>query len=286
VSPAKIAAIVVLVSLTFGAGLEVNRATLVAILKDAGLLVRALLANFVLIPLCGILLVRLFRLDADVATGFLLMAIAPGVPFVLMSAREKGGSLGFAVALTVLFPLLSILTVPLTAELVLPGGGLGNLSLTSFFVTLVLFQFVPLIAGMFVGERAPGLLPKIQRPVQLVFAAALIALFALQGAAVLGAIPVVFGSRVGMATVAIVVLSIGLGWLFGGPRSQDRRTLSSASLLRNIGLCAVIGTAAFPNTRVMPAVLTYFLVQIVANIVLSMYFKRTAVPAGADVSSA
>jgi BASS family bile acid:Na+ symporter len=286
VSSAKIAAIVLLVSLTFGAGLQVNRANLVAILKDAGLLLRALLANFVVIPLCGILLVRLFRLDADVATGFLLMAIAPGVPFVLVSARAKGGSLGFAVALTVLFPLLSILTVPLTAKLVLPGGGLGDLSLTSFFVTLVLFQFVPLLAGMLVGERAPGLLPKLRRPLQLVFAGAAIAVFVLQGARILAAVPVVFGSRVGMAIVAIAVLSIGLGWLFGGPRREDRRTLSSASLLRNIGLCALIGTAAFPNTRVMPAVLTYFIVQIVANIILSMYFKRTAVPAGADLSSA
>src|SRR6185437_7170903 len=112
-SPERLLAAIMLVSLTFGAGLQVNWVNCVATLKNAGLLTRALLANVVVVPLCGVLLAKLFRLPPAVATGYLLMAIAPGVPFVLMQVRKRGGRLGLAVALAAILPLASIVTVPL-----------------------------------------------------------------------------------------------------------------------------------------------------------------------------
>ena len=42
-----------LVSLMLGAGMEINREHLMAALRDVGLMSRALLANFVLVPLFG-----------------------------------------------------------------------------------------------------------------------------------------------------------------------------------------------------------------------------------------
>src|SRR5579883_2959596 len=77
-------------------GLQVNRERVRAILTNYGMLGRAFLANFVLVPIYGVLLVRAFHLSAPIATGVLLMAISPGVPFVVMSGgRQKGGEPGF-----------------------------------------------------------------------------------------------------------------------------------------------------------------------------------------------
>jgi len=101
-SPEKLVAVVVLVALTFGAGMQVDRDHLVSLLKNVGLLGRALLANFIIVPILGVLLALVFRLtehSEQVATGFLLMAIAPGVPFVLSSVRKRGGRLSLAVEL-------------------------------------------------------------------------------------------------------------------------------------------------------------------------------------------
>jgi bile acid:Na+ symporter, BASS family len=139
-SPEKLIAAAVLVSLTFSAGLAVNREHLFAIFKDVGLLGRALLANFVIVPILGVLFVKLFALPPAIATGVLLMAIAPGVPLVLIQVRKRGGSLGLAVELSLFLPLLSIVTVPLTAKLVLPPDAVARLPLGQFFVTLLLFQ--------------------------------------------------------------------------------------------------------------------------------------------------
>ena len=94
-NPTKVVAIVMLVSIMLNAGLEINREHLMTALKSYGLFARALLANFIIVPLLGVLLVRVFRLDAQVAIGFLLMAIAPGVPFLVRAAgRKPGGALG------------------------------------------------------------------------------------------------------------------------------------------------------------------------------------------------
>src|SRR5215469_3854337 len=118
-SPQKIATIVMLVSIMLSAGLEINREHLMAVLRNYGLIARALLANFIIVPLLAVLVARFLHLDGYVAVGFLLMAIAPGVPFLVRAAgRKPGGSLGFAAALAFLMPAISIVTIPLTARLV------------------------------------------------------------------------------------------------------------------------------------------------------------------------
>ncbi len=274
--PEKLVAVVVLVSLTFAAGLQVNLADLTAVLRNYNLLGRALLANFVIVPILGVLLVRLFHLDTYVATGFLLMAIAPGVPFVVQAAGKKvGGSLGFAVALAFMLQALSIVTVPLTAELVLPAGAKAVLPVGRLVITLVLFQLVPLLAGMFVSDRAPTLASKITRPIMLLFAASLLVLIVLLGPGLIKAVASVYGSRGMLAMLCIVVLSLAAGWIMAGAQREYRRTLSIATALRNIGLCAVVATQAFPRTTVGPAVLTYLIIQAVVIVLVSIYFTRT-----------
>ena len=135
-NPEKIAAIVMLVSVMLSAGLEINVEHLLAALKNYGLFARALLANFIIIPIFGVLLARAFRLDEYIAIGFVLMALAPGVPFLVRAAgRTPGGSLGFAAALAFVMPALSIVTIPLTARfifaagLIAPADGCGKYTL-------------------------------------------------------------------------------------------------------------------------------------------------------------
>jgi BASS family bile acid:Na+ symporter len=279
-SPQKIAAIVMLVSLMLSAGMEINREHLMAALKNVGLIARALLANFIIVPILGVVLVRLFHLDEYIAIGFLLMAIAPGVPFLVRAAgRKPGGSLGFAAALAFIMPALSIVTIPLTARLVLPPDAQAHVPAVQLAVTLVAVQLVPLLIGLLVADRAPALAEKLQRPLMLVFVVAVLALLVLLGPALLKAVASVYGSHGMLAMLVIVLLSVAAGWVFGGPEVEYRRTLSIATALRNIGTCAVIATASFPDTLVGPTVLTYLLVQFVVTFVFRIYFSRTTASA-------
>ena len=69
-NPEKLSAALMLVSLTFGAGLQVNWDNFVAILKDVSLLARALIGIFVVVPLVGVGLAKVFALPPHIATGF------------------------------------------------------------------------------------------------------------------------------------------------------------------------------------------------------------------------
>ncbi len=276
-SPEKIIAVVILISVMLTAGFEIDRESLMAALRSHGLLARALLANFVIVPIFGILLARVFNLDEYVALGFLLMAIAPGVPFLVRAAgRKPGGSLGFAAALAFIMPALSIVTIPLMATFSARLNSAIEVPYGNLILTLVGFQLVPLLVGFLIADRAPALATKLKRPFTLIFFLAVVALFVIIGPTLIKAVASVYGSRGMLASLVLVLLSIGTGWILGGPKAEYRRTLSIATALRNIGTCAVIATGNFPHTLVGPTVLTYFLVQFIVSLILRVYFRRTA----------
>jgi BASS family bile acid:Na+ symporter len=272
--PVKVLAVVMLVSLTFGAGLQVDRDNLRASLKRVGLLGRALLANFVIVPILGVAIVKLFRLPLPIGTGVLLMAIAPGVPLVLSQVRKRGGRLSLAVELAVILPLLSIVTVPLTAALVLPAPIKAELPLGQFALTLVLFQLLPLILGILVGGWLPSA-ARLARPLNLIFFAAAIALLALLSRAVIDGIESVYGSRGMLAMLALTLLSMATGWLLGGPAREDRRILGIGTTLRNVGLASLIATTSLRSSEIAASVLVYLLIQFIITTAFGVYFTRT-----------
>lgn len=275
-NPEKLSAALMLVSLTFGAGLQVNWDNFVAILKDVSLLARALIVNFVVVPLVGVGLAKVFALPPHIATGFLLMAIAPGVPFMLMSVRKRGGRLGLAIALAVLLPLISIVSVPLMAQFLLPSAAAAHLPIQQFVVTLLLFQLLPLVLGMFVAVKVPAAAGRLAPVFQILFFASVIALIVILAPKIGQSIATIYGSKGMWAMLCLVLVSLGTGWLLGGPAREDRRVLGIGTALRNIGLCALVATTSFHEPQVAAAVLTYFVIQFVVTTIAGVYFTRTA----------
>jgi bile acid:Na+ symporter, BASS family len=278
VNPEKLVAIVLLVAVMLDAGLQVDPKHLRAALGNYSLMTRALLANFVIIPLLGWVVARLFGLETYVAVGFLLMAIAPGVPFLVRAGgRSIGGSLGFAASLAFIMPAISILTIPITARFVFPQGvDAPHLSAGRLVLTLAAFQLLPLLVGMLLAGRMPALPGKLHRPLVLVFAASVLALLVFIGPEVVEGIVRVYGSRGMLATLTLVLLSVGVGWVLGGPTPAYRRTLSIATALRNIGTALAIATSAFPRTLVAAVVIAYFLIQFVVSLFFRFSFARSA----------
>src|SRR5579875_1582669 len=263
--PEKIVAVVLLISMMLHTGLQVNRERVRAILTNYGMLGRAFLANFVLVPIYGVLLVRAFHLSAPIATGVLLMAISPGVPFVVMSGgRQKGGSLGLAVSLAFLMPALSVITVPITAHWILPEI---SASTTGVVVSLVAFQVLPLSAGMLINDRNVKAATRLRRPLTVILIVA---------PRIWASIASVYGSRGMLAMLSLVLLSSSTGWLLGGAAAKYRRTLAIGTVLRNIGLAAMIATTTFAGKDAAAAVVTYFVIQCLFVILIGIAFTRTA----------
>jgi bile acid:Na+ symporter, BASS family len=77
---------VVLVMLSIG--LRVRGSELLDVVRNRALFMRTLLANCILIPGIGFLLVYLFPLTPDVSIGILLLAAIPGTPIALQFTRR------------------------------------------------------------------------------------------------------------------------------------------------------------------------------------------------------
>jgi bile acid:Na+ symporter, BASS family len=269
----KISAVVLLASLMLHIGFQMNRDHLRAVLTNFGLLGRTVLANFIAVPIYGLILVRLFHLTDAIATGVLLMAISPGGRGILISGgRKKGGSLGFAVALTFILPAVSIVSIPITAYLLL-GTHVATLKL--IFV-LVVFQLVPLLLGMLIAERAPEIATRLERPLGIIVVIVLLVVLVLLVPVLIRSIATIYGSFGIWAMLCLVLLSLITGWLLGGPQREYRRTLGLGTALRSFAFCAAVAATSFAGTEASAAVLTYFVIQMVVSGLVGIYFQRTA----------
>ena len=122
---------------------------------------RALLANFVIIPILGIIIARFFDLPPDIRTGFLLLAMAPGGLLAFQFARVSKGNRVFAVALLLVFCLLAILITPLFVYWFFPREGAGRLPFGWLTMMLLLLIVVPLVVGRALQRIIPEHAPKL-----------------------------------------------------------------------------------------------------------------------------
>ncbi|MGA7571942.1 MAG: hypothetical protein WBG27_05950 [Candidatus Aquilonibacter sp.] len=274
-TPEKLAVVVFLACFMLLAGLQCDFAELREAFQSPMRLLRIFAANFVVVPILGVIVVRLFQLDTYVATGILLMAISPGVPFLpLIAGTKKGGSAGLATGLAVILPAVSIITVPITAPLVLPADAQAHITFASFIVSLLLFQLLPLVVGLFIRARSDKVAPMLTKLVVAVLVVAGIAVLFFLVPQMGKAFAAVYGSRGLMASLLIIVLCAFVGWLLGGKTAEYRVTLSISTIMRNVGLATLIATENFHDTVAGAVVLAYFVMQFIFANLIGMYYKR------------
>lgn len=259
----KIVALVLLVSMMLDAGLQATWNDLALLVRNVTLFAAALTANFVVVPLAAVLFVKLLHVNDAVSTGILLMAIAPGVPFVLLAGgRAKGGSHELAISLAVVLPVVSTFTLPFMADLVLPGSERASAPPGQLF-GLVVYQFAPLLLGFIVAAFVPTA-TKLSRFLRPLTTVALIATLVIVAPLIANSAVTVFGSFGGVAMLLTVVASLAAGWFLAGPDREYRVTLAAGTALRNPAMALAVATTAFTaQAAVAAAVVTYFVVQAV-----------------------
>ena len=97
-------------------GLRVSGGELLEVVRNRALFTRMLLANCVLIPGIGFLLVKLFPLTPDSTVGILLLACIPGTPIALQFTRMAKTRLAFAAVMTFVLSVVSIALTPVAVE--------------------------------------------------------------------------------------------------------------------------------------------------------------------------
>ena len=101
------------VSTMLGIGLMITVRDISVSLHDRRWLVRALLANFVVLPAIAFGVSRLLELDPVLTASLLVLATAPGGPVLVKWATLAKGDPALAVGLVVILLLVGVATQPL-----------------------------------------------------------------------------------------------------------------------------------------------------------------------------
>ena len=83
-------------------GLSPTVAQILDPLKNARLVILALIANFILVPILAFAILQVISLEEGLATGLILMATEAGAPFLPKLGQAAKGNLPYSVGLMVL----------------------------------------------------------------------------------------------------------------------------------------------------------------------------------------
>jgi BASS family bile acid:Na+ symporter len=257
----------------FSVPLETTRGEIMEHFKNFNLMRRALLANFVIIPILGFVIAYFLDLPPEIRTGLLLLAMAPGGLLALQFARVAKGNRVFAVALLFVFCLLAILITPLLVHLFFPREGAGRSPFGWLTVMLLLLVVAPLIVGRLLQKLIPE-----QAPMLGLWLGRLSIVIFIVAALMAGKYKTPAIKLMGMNGIAAIVLLIlgawAVGWLLGGPEIRNRKVLAISSSMRNVGVCVPIAASYFAGTEVTVPMLAFSGIMIPMNMVFALVLGR------------
>lgn len=253
--------------------LETTRGEMIKTLGQLNLMGRAVLANFVIIPALGIIIVQFFDLPPDIKTGFLLLAIAPGGLLALQFARVSKGNRVFAVALLFIFCVLAILVTPVVVLLLFHREGAGQLPFAWLILMLTLLVVVPALVGRGLQRLIPQQAPKLGlwlgRLSIVIFIIAAVTAGRYKSPAIKA-----MGTNGIEAIIILILCSWVAGWLLGGPEIRNRKVLAISSSMRNVGVCLPIASNYFAGTEVFIPMLAFSGIMIPMNMVFALVTGR------------
>lgn len=237
----------------FSFGLRLTIAQLLEPLRNLRLLTMTLLVNFVIVPAAALLLANLFRLDADLRIGLILISAAAGAPLVPKLAQIAKANLSFAVSSTALLVVATVIYLPLVLPFILPGVQIDPMSIIRPLSIQIL---LPLALGLIVDyisrNEADILLPILGQ----ISNVSLTLMLVLMLGGNLGNVFSLLGTGSIISTILLLAIAMVAGYLLGGPDTPTRKTLLLASGQRSLAAAMVVATGSFadrPNILVFLA---------------------------------
>jgi BASS family bile acid:Na+ symporter len=249
-SLATLSVLVFVVTSMLAMGLSLTVGQIIEPLRDLRLVAKALVANFVLVPVIAYVILLVIPLTDAQAIGLVLLATAAGAPFLPKLVEMAKADVAFGVGLMVLLMVVTVAYVPLVLPLLLPGVQVNPVDIAGSLVALML---VPLAVGLFVRARYAGTAARLQPSVNQVSTTALVFLVVLMLVLNVQTLLSVVGTGALLAFALLIVASLAVGWVLGGPAAASRPVLGLGTAQRNVSAALVVGAANFddPNVVVM-----------------------------------
>jgi len=249
--------------LSMGFSLTLNQ--ILEPLKNVGLVLRSLLANFVIVPLLVLLILRIVPLSEPLQVGFVLLATAAGAPFLPKLAQNAKGDMAFSVGLMVLLMVGTIIYMPIVLPLVLQGVEVNPWDIAK---PLIFLMLTPLAIGLIVKARygaiAITLQPKMAQASSTALIVGLVIGLVLQFGNLIG----LFGTGALITSAVFILLSFAIGYFLGTPGKATQRVLGLGTAQRNISAALLVGASNFDDPNVVIIIIAASLLMLVILMVL------------------
>jgi bile acid:Na+ symporter, BASS family len=259
-----------LVSTMLAIGLTVTGGEILAALRDRRLMGRLLLANFVLVPLLGYLLIVFVPLPQSAKLAIALLALAPGGLTAIQFTDKVKGHLSFAAAAAFVLTILSIVVTPILLKILLPIQIGLDLPFARLILFILLVLLLPLVIGFGIRNRSEiiaGILGKLMLIVSNISFVATIVLTSALKKEAMGEI----GKTTVLAMLIFIIISMVIGWWMGGAEKGKRRVMTIVTSMRNAGLCLIMATRMFPQSGADVAVIAFMGLMVPPNMLFTVY---------------
>ena len=243
-------------------GLSLKIAQIIAPLKNIKLVVLALIANFVLVPIVAVLITMVIPLDEPIRIGLILLATAAGAPFLPKLAEVAKGSTAFSVGLMVLLMVVTIVYLPIVLPLLLGGVEVNPWDIAQ---SLIVMMLIPLLIGLLINARYEEIAVKVQPTLGQASNIALLVL-------VVAGLVLNFKNMIGLVGslgilvgIIFIVISLVIGYFMGGSDGSTRSVMGLGTAQRNISAALLVAGQNFTVD-----VVTYVMVIGVIGLVVLM----------------
>jgi len=259
-------------------GMQVRFEAVLASARRTRLLMFGLLANYVLVPAATVGLLFLFQANPLVSVGFLILGVCPGAPLGPPITAVAKGDVPWAVGMMLILSGLSAFLSPALLRMLVtwiaPAGDL-QINYLAIVRTLLLIQMLPLALGLWIHHAAPGLTEGIIKPVGFLANVLLLALIGLIVAVQYQTLAAIrLRGWTGMSL--LLLASLAIGWLCGGPDLATRKAMALTTAIRNAAVALVIVTSNYADTPAVTAVVAYSLISTIGALSLALLFGKFA----------
>jgi predicted Na+-dependent transporter len=221
-------------------------------LKNARLVIVALLANFVLVPLLAYVITKVIPLEQSLQIGVILLGTAAGAPFIPKLVQGAKGNVAYAVGLMFLTMVVTIFYLPFILPLLLPGVEVNPWDIAK---SLIVTMLVPLVVGMLIKSHSPDVADHWAPVMQKISSLSILILLVVGLGLNISNILSFIGTLGIGAMVLLIVGALVIGMLLGGRDPGVRNAMGLSTANRNGAAALLVATQNFSGTDTLPFVL-------------------------------
>ena len=275
-SIAMLSVLVFVISSMLSMGLSLTIQQIIDPLKNVRLVILALVANFILVPVVAYAITLILPLNEPITIGLILLSTAAGAPFLPKLVEVAKGNLAFSVGLMVLLMVVTIIYLPLVLPLLLSGVEVSPWDIAQ---SLIVMMLIPLAVGLFIRARYEESAAKLQPTFATAANLGILVLSVLGLVLNFSSMIALVGSLGILAAIIFLVLALLIGYLLGGSGAGNKSVMGLGTAQRNISAALVVAAQNFDAD-----VITYLMVVAIIGFVILFpaageLGKRAAAPA-------